>query len=611
MGLSDKVVAAYMAANMKNSITKASSDYHPEDHNMHSRKYYTNTSVVIIGAGISGICCAIDMIRKNKNKSRDFVILEKGSHIGGTWNDNKYPGCCCDVWSHLYSYSFEPNPYWTRKYPGQEEIHAYLVSICEKWGLYKHIRFNTSVDEAVWDDATSQWRVAVTVSGEKTAQYGANYTINGDFLISGVGQLNMPRYPDIEGLDKFQGKTMHSARWDWSYPLAGKRIGIIGSGATAAQIIPEVSKVASSVTVFQRTPNWIIPREDEPISPIMHAALDYIPGLRSRYRALLMDIRESLYDSTIVKGTEGNDVLREWATAFMHKQVPNRPDLWEKLTPNYSPGCKRILISDDFYPAMGQKHVHLETDKISRVTEKGVVVKHAEGEEEFEFDLLVLATGFQTNEFLYPIKIRGQGGRDISEIWKGGAHAYLGVSVESLPNFGIMYGPNTNLGHNSIILMIEAQSNYINGLIGAVLEAKKEGKKLAIVPKTQRVLEWNKELQERLGQLTFSDPNCQSWYKTKEGLITNNWAGTVVEYQKTLSGIEWLRDYEVSGDGKEVVDKRTAKSGRQYVGRVVEETVVPVIALTTYSALAGLGWATFKVLNKNGAVTKALSSVMG
>lgn len=420
----------------------------------------------------------------------------------------------------------------------------------------------------------------------------------------------MPRYPDIKGLDSFTGKTMHSARWDWSYQLAGKKIGIIGSGATAAQIIPEISKVAKSVTVFQRTPNWIVPREDEPIGPIMHAALEYIPGLRARYRALLMDVREALYDSIIVRN-EGNDVLKDWATEFMHKQVPNRPELWEKLTPKFAPGCKRILISDDFYPAMGQSHVHLETDKIDRITEKGVVVQHAEAEEEFEFDLLVLATGFQTNEFLYPIKIKGKDGRDISDIWRSGAHAYLGVSVESLPNFGIMYGPNTNLGHNSIILMIEAQSNYINGIISAVLEAKKAGKNLAVVPKQTRVEQWNKELQERLSTLTFADPNCQSWYKTKDGLITNNWAGTVVEYQKNLSGIEWLRDYETFGTGKDVVDKRTAKSGRQYVGRVVEETVVPIIAITTLSTIAASAFAAYKIMNRNGAVTAALSKVMG
>ncbi len=508
------------------------------------------------------------------------------------------------VWSHLYSYSFEPNPYWTRKYPGQEEIYAYLVSIAEKWGLYKHIRFNTAVESAEWSDTDLNWKINVKVSGEKTAEYGDSYTINGDFLISGVGQLNLPHYPELEGLGEFKGKIMHSARWDWSYDLKDKRIGVIGSGATAAQIIPEVSKVGQSLTVFQRTPNWIIPREDEPISPLMSAALNYIPGLRSRYRGLLMDVRETLYDSTIVKNSAGNDTIRDWATGFMKKQVPNRPDLWEKLTPNYAPGCKRIIISDDFYPALAQDHVHLETDGIQRITEKGVKVSHKDGEEEFEFDILILATGFQANEFMHPIQFTGQNGTKLSEVWNKGAHAYLGMTIEKMPNLALMYGPNTNLGHNSVILMIEAQSNYINGLIAPILKAKAQGRRLAIVTKTERVLEWNKELQQRLGGLTFADPNCQSWYKTKEGLITNNWAGTVIEYQKTLANIEWARDLEVLGDGKEVVTK-----DKTHVGRVVEETVVPVLALTTYTALAGALWYGAKIAAQNERVRRVIGKV--
>lgn len=419
--------------------------------------------------------------------------------------------------------------------------------------------------------------------------------------MSGVGQLNLPHYPEIEGLDDFKGKLMHSARWDWSYPLEGKRIGIIGNGATAAQIIPEVSKVASSLTVFQRTPNWVIPRDDGKISPTTQAALKYIPGLRSRYRALLMDVREGLYNTTIVKGSEGNDAMRAWAQDFMHKQIPGRPDLWEKLTPKYALGCKRVLISDDFYPALGQDHVKLETSPIQRVTEKGVAV---EGNE-YEFDLLILATGFRTTEFMYPIKVVGTGGRSIEEIWKGGAKAYLGVTIDSLPNFGMLYGPNTNLGHNSIILMIESQSRYINSLIAPVLKAKSQGQSLAIVPRPSRVKAYNEDLQVKLSGLTFADPNCNSWYKTADGLITNNWAGTVVQYQKALSKVNWASDYEASGSGADIV----ASKDQEYIGRVVEETVVPVLAITTYATVAAalaLGW---KVASKSPTVQKAIASV--
>lgn len=495
-------------------------------------------------------------------------------------------------------------------YPGQEEIYNYLVGVAEKWGLFKHIRFNSSVEEAVWSDSDLHWKVKVNVSGEKTAQFGSEYIINAGFLVSGVGQLNSPHYPEIEGLDDFKGKVMHSARWDWSYNLDGKKICIIGSGATSAQIIPEVSKVAQSVTVFQRTPNWITPREDGPIGPVMHAALNYVPGLRSRYRALMMDLREAMYDSTIVKNSAGNDALRDFCTEFMHRQVPNRPELWEKLTPSYAPGCKRVLISDDFYPAMAQEHVHLETDKIKKITERGVIVTHEDGsEQEFECDLLVCATGFRTNEFMYPMKVVGRNGTELGQVWHKGAHAFLGITVEDMPNFAMMYGPNTNLGHNSIILMIEAQSNYINGMIAPLLEAKKQGKRLAAVPKTQRVQEWNVELQEKLKGLTFADPACQSWYKTAEGLVTNNWSGTVIQYQKDLSVLEWSRDFEILGDGNDIVSRRIKSSGKEHIGRVVEETVVPVIALTTYSALAAVAYYGWKVASKTDLVRSAVGKV--
>lgn len=278
--------------------------------------------------------------------------------------------------------------------------------------------------------------------------------------------------------------------------------------------------------------------------------------------------------------------------------------------PKYAPGCKRVLISDDFYPAMAQEHVHLETDKIKKITERGVVVTHEDGlEQEFECDLLVCATGFRTNEFMYPMKVIGRNGTPLGQVWHKGAHAYLGMTVEDMPNFAMMYGPNTNLGHNSIILMIEAQSNYINSLIAPLLEARKKDKRLAAVPRTRRVQDWNQELQEKLKDLTFADPACQSWYKTPEGKITNNWSGTVVQYQKDLSVIEWARDFEILGDGNDIIEKRIKSSGKEHIGRVVEETVVPVIALTTYSALAAAAYYGWKVASKTDLARNAIAKV--
>ncbi|KAK5018033.1 hypothetical protein LTR16_000600 [Cryomyces antarcticus] len=529
---------------------------------------HTNATVLIIGAGISGMCTAIDLIKRNK--CHNFIIVEKSSGVGGTWHDNKYPGCCCDVWSRLYSYSFEQNPDWTREYPGQEEILDYLLNIANKYHLYKYIRFNTSVSEARWDDVEKKWKTVVKVSGTKDAEYSPEYTITSDYFVSAVGQLNVPNYPKIPGLETFKGKTMHSARWDWSYNLDGKKIAVIGNGATAAQIIPEIAKTASHITVYQRTPNWIIPRGDAPVSPMKRALFKYVPPLRWRARAMQMDFRESFYDAVINGQSPFAGDIRTWCEHQMHEALPDQPELWEKLTPKYNPGCKRIIISDDYYPTLARKNVTLETRPISRITENGIDLKGEDGQPapgESDFDLLVLATGFRTVEFMYPIDITGANGKSIKDIWRGGARAYYGTTVTDLPNFGMLYGPNTNLGHNSIILMIEAQSRYINALIAPVLDARRNGKNLALKPKPDVVDAYNDKVQQILNNSSFADPNCNSWYKNDEGRITNNWSGTVIEYQENLATVDWT-DYIAEGTGTDVLEGKTKSN----IGRVVEET---------------------------------------
>ncbi|KAJ9667039.1 hypothetical protein H2201_002873 [Coniosporium apollinis] len=526
---------------------------------------------------------AIDLIKRNK--CHNFVIVEKSSGVGGTWHDNKYPGCCCDVWSMLYSYSFEQNPDWTREYPGQEEILAYLQAVAEKYGLYKYIRFNTAVEEARWDDAEQKWKVDVKVIGAKDSEFSPAYTITSDYLVSAVGQLNSPKYPQIPGLDTFKGKMMHSARWDWSYGLEGKKIAVIGNGATAAQIIPEVVKVASRTTVYQRSPNWVIPRADAPNSALKRAIFKYVPPVRWRVRAMQMDFRESFFDAVTDKDSKFAQDIRDWCIGQMHAALPDQPELWAKLTPNYSPGCKRVIISDDYYPALALPNVRLETRAISQITESGIEV---EGGDTEDYDLIVLATGFRTVEFMHPINIIGANGRSIKDIWKGGARALYGTTVEDLPNFGMFYGPNTNLGHNSIILMIEAQSRYLNAMVKAVLEAKRQGKKLALKPRPERVKEYNDEVQEILNKSSFADPSCNSWYKNEEGRITNNWSGTVIEYQDMLSKVNW-DDYIAEGSGAEMVKGK----GETKLGRVQEETSVSnlTLALGALSALAvGVGY---------------------
>lgn len=388
------------------------------------------------------MCTAIDLIKRNN--CRNFIILEKSSGIGGTWNDNRYPGCCCDVWSHLYSYSFEQKPDWTREYPGQEEILEYLRSVAIKWGLFSHVRFNSEVQESRWDEESKKWKTKVKVTGEKDSEYIPEYTITSDFLVSGVGQLNYPRYPDIPGLKDFKGKTMHSARWDWSYDLTGKRIAVIGNGATAAQIIPEVIKVAKQVDVYQRTPNWVVFRQDAEVSGLWQGLYKWVPPIRWQKRAILMAFREAFFDVVAKDNSEMTNLAKAMHEQALMKAFPNDEKMRDILTPKYHPGCKRIILSDDIFPALAEPNCRVETRHINKISEKGIEVK---GGEENEYDLIVLATGFRTVEFMHPIKLYGSDGRELSEIWKGGARALYGTVLEDMPNFGMLYGPNTNLGY--------------------------------------------------------------------------------------------------------------------------------------------------------------------
>ncbi|KAL4764175.1 flavin-containing monooxygenase [Aspergillus foveolatus] len=522
-------------------------------------KDFTNAAVVIIGAGISGMCMAIDLIKRNK--CHNFVILEKSSGVGGTWRDNNI----------LYSYSFEQSTKWSRQFPGQEELLAYLTHVAEKYGLHKYVRFNSEVTEARWSEEEKKWKVSTKVSGDKDNQFTRSYVLSTDFLISAVGQLNFPREPDIPGLKEFRGKMMHSARWDWTYNYENKRIAIIGNGATAAQIVPEVAKVASHLTVYQRNPNWVIPRSDTAISPLEQALLTYLPPLRIRKRSLAMDFRESFHEVIRDSQSQTARLARNITAQRLRTQLANKPELWDKLTPNYAPGCKRLIITDDYYPALGRENVDLETRRILRITETGIAV---EGDSQQEYDLIILATGFKTVEFMCPIEIHGSKNRPLTEIWKDGASAYYGVTVEDLPNFGMFYGPNTNLGHSSVILMIEAQSRYLNALVARVLQARTQGKTLVIKPNVRALRKYNIELQKA------------SWYKTENGKITNNWSGTVIDYQRSLSQVRWA-DYEVEGTAKDAVRPGEVTN----LGHVHEETYISnrSLALTIAGMLAVAG----------------------
>ncbi|HRD28233.1 MAG TPA: NAD(P)/FAD-dependent oxidoreductase, partial [Caulobacter sp.] len=456
---------------------------------------------IIIGAGFGGLTAAIKL--KEAGFGR-LVVLEKGDRIGGTWRENTYPGACCDVPSRLYSLSFALNPDWTRAFSPQAEIRDYMERVAAQFGVVDRFRFNSEVEKAVWDEAAGRW--TVTVKGGET--------LSAPVLVSGLGQLNKPGYAGIPGRDRFKGDSWHSAAWRHDIDLAGKTVGCIGAGASAIQYIPEIAKTAGKVIIFQRTPNYIVPRMDRAFSGFekwLYRTFPAIDRLNRWFIWQMMDLRFNAFK----QGTKSAENFRKLALKYLDAVVTD-PKLKAKLTPDYPIGCKRILVSDDYYQTLVRPNVELVTEAVAEVTPGGV--KTADGAEH-ACDVLVYGTGFITTDFVSPVEIVGAGGRSLSAAWKDGAEAYLGVTVAGFPNLFMLYGPNTNLGHNSIIVMIEAQVGY---LVEAMKELKRRSAR-SLTVKDEAFKRFNVELQQDLTKTAWAG-SCSSWYKTASGKITNNWS---------------------------------------------------------------------------------------
>ena len=389
-----------------------------------------NEHVVIVGTGFSGLGMAI---RMKQEGIHDFTILEAAENVGGTWRDNTYPGAACDIESNLYSFSFEPNPEWSRTYAEQGEILRYLEHCAEKYGLLPHIRFKTGVARARFDERAGVWNVETT-RGD---------TIRARVVVSGCGGLTHPVLPDIPGLDDFRGAKFHSARWDHHTPLDGKRVAVIGTGASAIQIVPEVAKKAAHLRVFQRTAPWVLPKNDPPYTDADRARFRRRP-ITQRLSRAGMWLRHELTVIPFVALPGVMKLVEKLALKEFAKAVPD-PVLRAKVTPRFRMGCKRVLLSNDYYPALARANVEVVTDPIDRVVADGIVTKDGK---KHEIDALVLATGFEAAEQLAPFEIRGRGGRDLNEAWAEGAEAYLGSTVAGFPNWFIVFGPNTALGHS-------------------------------------------------------------------------------------------------------------------------------------------------------------------
>ena len=463
--------------------------------------------IAIIGSGFSGLCLAIQL---KKAGIDSFTIFEKADRLGGTWRDNTYPGAACDVPSFSYCFSFEQKRDWSRKWSPQEEIRDYMDHCARKYDLLHHIRFATEIAGARFDEGEGVWHLR-TVSGEEVAA---------EVLVSAVGQLNRPLIPDIPGLDCFQGARFHSARWRHDCDLTGKRVAVIGNAASAIQFIPQIAPRVGHLSIFQRSANWMLPRGDRAYRAWEKWCFTHVPLLARLYRWkiwLQLEMRFPLFrrNRFLAWG------VRRMAEKSLGELVAD-PRLRPVLLPDYPVGGKRILISDDYYQTFTRKNVELVTSRIDHLTENAVVTRDGAAH---PADVVILATGFQSTAFLAPMHIEGPGGRSLTAEWADGAHAYRGITVAGFPNFFMMYGPNTNLGHNSIIFMLESQTRYILGGIRTLIA--RNLRYLDVDPEVMRA--YDERVQAELADTVWAATG-KSWYKTDAGRITNNWSGSTLRY---------------------------------------------------------------------------------
>jgi cation diffusion facilitator CzcD-associated flavoprotein CzcO len=463
---------------------------------------------LIIGTGFSGLGMAIALQRQGT----EFLILEKADDIGGTWRDNTYPGCACDIPSHMYSFSFEPKPDWKHMWSFQPEIQEYLQGVTDKYGLRSFIRFNSHVDRAHWDDDEMRWHVFTKDGREFVAQ----------FVISGAGGLHIPLVPEFDGLDEFTGAAFHSAQWDHSVDLTGKRVAVIGTGASAIQIVPEIVKDVAALQLYQRTPAWVMPRPNNPIPERMQRVFATIPGTRAAMRAAIYWIHEGVGFAMTSQPRllKIGELLGKWN---IRRSIKDR-DLRRKLTPNYRAGCKRILNSDTYYVGIANPKTEVVTDGIARFTPRGIVA--ADGTER-EVDVVVFATGFHVTDSYTYVNIKGPRGEDLVDRWnREGIAALRGITVADMPNLFFLLGPNTALGHNSVVFMIESQIRYAAAAIAAVDRAGAQ----ALAPTREAQDAYNAELQSDLAGTVWSTGGCQSWYLDEHGVNRTLWSGMTWQY---------------------------------------------------------------------------------
>lgn len=481
--------------------------------------------VGIIGAGFGGLVAALRLQKEGRNS---FVIFERAAEVGGTWRDNVYPGCACDIPSHLYSFADELNPNWSRAFSAQPEILAYMKSVVDKHGLREHIRFNSDITGLRFIEETGLWEVTDR-SGKVT---------HVKMVISATGPLNRPNTPKFDGMEQFQGKVFHSAAWDKSYDLRGKRVAVIGTGASAIQIVPNIAPLVGQLLVFQRTAAWVQMRPDHGFSPFWQGVFRQVPIINKLYRELIY-WRNEFFGNAFVGGETINRLGSKLSMRMLNKQVHN-PETRAKLTPNYKMGCKRVLVSNDYYPTFNRPNVNLITNSIKAWNATGIVTQDGT---QHNLDAIVLATGFVAADIDLYTTITGLNNRDLLAEWRQtGAEAYRGTTVAGYPNLAFMLGPNTGLGHNSVVHIMESQMNYIMEYLKLL---EKQGPKGYLDVKADVQAKHNESLQKQFAG-TVWESGCKSWYINSQGKNTTLYPRLTVQFRKELKRVH-VGDYRLIG----------------------------------------------------------------
>ncbi len=469
--------------------------------------------VAIVGSGFAGLGAAVKLAEAGRG---DFVILEKGTSVGGTWRDNTYPGCACDVQSHLYSFSFAPNPNWTRTFARQPEIRAYLESIADRYGLRDRLRFGREITGLEWDG--TRWAVT-SADGD---------VVHARAVVWGTGPLHLPSLPDVAGLDEFTGTVFHSSRWDHDHDLRGKRVAVIGTGASSIQFVPQIQPEVASLTLFQRTAPWVLPKPDREIPGVLRALYKAVPVAQKLQRALVYGRNEMLVGGFL--NPARMKVIEGFARAYLDRTFASRPDLKAKVTPDFTMGCKRILMSNDYYSALKRDNVDIVTEKIVRVTPTGVVT--ADGIEH-QVDTIIFGTGFRVGEGMGDVSVTGRDGVKLDDVWADGPEALLGTTVAAFPNLFMMIGPNTGLGHSSMVYMIESQTSFI---LDALRMLDDTGA-VALDTRQDRQDAFNAEIQQRLEGSVWTSGGCQSWYLDENGRNRTLWPGYTFDYRRRTRAV--------------------------------------------------------------------------